>query len=463
LEGKTPFLNISEYSQKRQTLTYTDTDVPFASNVTARNAQLDKTTIFTGKLYNTDESGEKTGEPIWTQDFESTLENPLTHITVPGELLTQVGTYALEITTTYYGGEIIGQQTPANENLSATAYLTVKQSPAVVKLNKLDSYYVTNDSIPEIGYTVTPETSQVEYTIQKSGEDVSARMPVSGGVIPFSADTPATLKEAYTITVYARNNEAEDWSVDSMLLTVYNPDILHQIVSDVTAGEIGGTTGGTGNNIDGTTIEMDNHGKISNYGVTGDRYQLSFDDFTALRTDMSLQKIVSVNYGEATYGLLSDRMQWESSDSSLVNVNYKQGGIYSDVRYYGYTSYTPATDFLLVGHDDTEEGEKVTITATHANTGIESSFDVTTKTLKDQLYVFQFKPAVKTDVIYTNGKCEKRTLSSNDKGELAVYEPDGIFEPVMVKSEFDGRTYVGTLFPKDLESGERDVASLQLY
>ncbi|MEE3404887.1 MAG: hypothetical protein VZR73_12465, partial [Acutalibacteraceae bacterium] len=47
LEGKTPFLNISEYSQKRQTLTYTDTDVPFASNVTARNAQLDKTTIFT--------------------------------------------------------------------------------------------------------------------------------------------------------------------------------------------------------------------------------------------------------------------------------------------------------------------------------------------------------------------------------------------------------------------------------
>ena len=472
LEGKTPFLNISKYSQLRQALTYTDIDIAFSSNVTVRNAQAGQdTTTFTAKLYKAKavegqtDTYEKDGEPIWTSDFNSTVEEMLTHITVPGDELTQVGAYALEITTKYAGGVIDGQNTPAQDDLSATAYIVAKQAPAVVKLNKLDSYYVTADSIPEIGYTVTPEsdTTQVEYTIQKSGEKVGERKPVSGGKIPFTAGTPTSLKESYVITVYARNNEGEDWSVDSMRLSVYNPDILNQIVADVTAGQIGGTTGGSGEEVGGQTISMDNHGKLENYGISGGKYQLTYDDFTALRTDMSLQKIVSMNYGDVVYGMLSDEMQWESSNRDLVSVNYKQGGIYSDLNNYSYVTYSPTTDFLLVGKDDTGE-EKVTITATHANTGAESSFDVTTKTLKDQLYVFQFYPPVKTDVIYTNGKGEKRTLQSNDKGELAVYEPDGIDGSVMTMSkDKDGKTYVGTLFQSDLETGERDVASLQLY
>ena len=150
------------------------------------------------------------------------------------------------------------------------------------------------------------------------------------------------------------------------------------------------------------------------------------------------------------------------NNSDLVSVNYEQGGIYSDLNNYSYVTYSPTTDFLLVGKDETGE-EKVTITATHANTGAESSFEVTTKTLKNQLYMFQFNPPVKTDVIYTNGKGVKRTLSTNDKGELAVYEPDGIAGSVMTMSRNDGKTYVGTLFQSDLQTGEQDVASLQLY
>ena len=470
LEGKTPFLNISKYSQLRPALTYTDIDIAFSSNITARNAQAgQENTTFTAKLYKAKavdgktDTYEKEVEPIWTSDFNSTLEELLTHITVPGDQLTHAGAYALEITTEYIGGDVDGKPTESKA-LSASAYIVAKQAPVSVHLNKLDSYYVTNNNIPQIGYTVTSEsdTTQVEYTIQKSGEEVSGRRTASNGRIPFSASKPDSLKEAYTITVYARNSEDEEWSVDSMLLTVYNPDILHQIVSEVAAGEIGGTTGGTGDQIDGQTINMDNHDKVQDYiGENG--YELNFDDFTTLRTDMSLQKIVSLNYGDTVYGMLSDKMEWESSDSQKVSVNYKQGGIYSDIRNYYYTTYAPATDFLLVGKEETGTGEKVTIKATHANTGIESSFDVTTKTMKDQLYVFKFNPPIKTDVIYTNGKGEKRTLSSNDKGELAVYEPDGIFEPVMVRSENEGKVYVGTLFPSDLQTGERDVASLQLY
>ena len=157
-------------------------------------------------------------------------------------------------------------------------------------------------------------------------------------------------------------------------------------------------------------------------------------------------------------------MMWESSDPKTVSVDYKQGGIYSDIRNYSYTSYAPATDLLIVGKDNTAEGKSVTIKATHANTGISSSFEVTTNTLKEQLYLFQFSPAVKTTVTYTNGKGIRRELTTDASGRLAVYEPDGIDGHVMAMGkDDDGNTYVGTLFHNDMETGERDVASLQLY
>lgn len=464
LEGKTPFLTISEYSQLRQTLTGADTDVAFASNITARNAELGKDTTFTATLYRAEEDQgayHKTGEAVWTGNFTSTLTNTLTHITVPGSELPSAGAYVLEITAEYQGGTVNGVE-QLSMPLSASASIVAEQAPASVKLNQLDSYYVTSDKIPAIGYTVS-DGAQVEYTIQKSGEPVGERKSVTGGVIPFEPTTPASLKEAYTITIYARNSAEDDWSLDSMLLTVYNPDILHLIVKEVTAGEIGGTTDGTGDHADGTTIRMDNHDKITGY-VSADGYRLNFDDFTALRTDISLQKIVSINYGEAVYGMLSDKMMWESSDPRTVSVDYKQGGIYSDIRNYSYTSYAPATDFLIVGKDDTAEGKTVTIKATHANTGISSSFEVTTKTLKEQLYLFQFYPAVATTVTYTNGNGIKRQLTTDASGKLAVYEPDGIDGHVMVMGKDDqGNTYVGTLFHNDMETGEHDVASLQLY
>lgn len=466
LEGQDPFLNIPAFSRECVTLTDTDTDVLFASNVTARNAAAGKGTTFTAKLYRVgavDDTPE--GDPIWTGSFASTVENTLTHITVPASQLPEAGTYAVVISVKYEGGEMAAEETAAID-FSATAYLTVKQAPFKVKLNTLGSYSVDYSALPAIGYTVTPSTTDavVKYTVQKSGEEVGEPIAVTDGVIPFTAGKPAGLKEAYTITVYAKAKDAADdepWSMDSMVLRVYNMDTLELIIKDVLSGEIGGTTGGTGDGANGTTVTMDNHSKVEVYPrVEGKDYQLSVSDLNALRTDMSLQKIISVNYGSGVWGLLSDKMQWESSDSDLVSVNYKQGGFYSDIRNYSYTSYGPATDFLLVGKDETKG---VTITATHAGTGKTASVTVAAETLKDQLYVFQFNPKVETDVVYTNGAGEQRTLKSDENGVLAVYEPEGIASSVMVMSQKDGQTYVGTIFNSELESGERDIASLKLY
>lgn len=479
--GKDPFLTIPEYSKVRSTLSGEDTDILFASNVAARNAYAGKSTTFTAKMYEAEADGpgyKKKNETVLKEgSVTSTGEEQINRYTIPGDWINNAGIYAVELGTKYVGGSTQGEMgdvtgsVTEEKTLTATAYLIVKQAPAKIMFNKLDSYSVTNDKVTAgnplaLGYTVSSGTSglQVQYTIQKSGEEVGERKTASGGSISFTAGTPASLKEAYTITAYARNREEDPWSVDSMLLTVYNKDLLDIIVRDVTAGEIGGTTGGTGTGAKGTTIAMDNHTKVANYAkVEGKDYQLSFEDFTTLRTDMSLQKIISANYGSGVWGMLSDKMQWESSDPATVSVDYKQGGIYSDIRNYSYVSYAPATDFLLVGKDDTAEGKEVKITATHANTGLSANVIVKTKTLTNELYVFQFNPKTTTTVTYKNGKGETRNLTSNDKGELAVYEPEGINNAIMATSTVDSETYVGTLYPSELESGERDVASLQLY
>ena len=486
LEGKDPFLMIPEFSQVRTTLTGENTDILFASNVVKRNTYAGKSTTFTAKLYAAEPDGsgyKKKNETILKEGaVTSTGEEQVNRYTIPGEWLNEAGIYAVDLTTAYEGGTTQGDMADVSGSVTkpvslgpVTAYLIVKQAPVKVKLNPLKSYSVTSKNIPEsLGYSLTSATDgvEVEYTIQKSGEALGERKTASDGSIPFSAGTPAALKESYTVTVYARNSAEEPWSVDSMLLTVYNDDILDILVRDVIAGEIGGTTGGKVSDetagAKDSIVAMDNHSKVEKYPkVEGKDYQLSFEEFTTLRTDMSLQKIISANYGAGVWGLLSDKMQWESSDPATVSVDYKQGGIYSDIRNYSYVSYAPATDFLLVGKGDTAEGKTVKVTATHAATGMSASIDVTAKTLTDQLYVFQFNPQVTTTVTYTTadekGAEVRRELTSNEKGELAVYEPYGIQGAVMAKSEKDGDTYVGTLYPSELVSGERDIASLQLY
>ncbi|MBR3297099.1 MAG: hypothetical protein IKI65_04595, partial [Firmicutes bacterium] len=479
--GKSPFLSIPAYSQVRTTLTGENTDILFASNVTTRNSYAGNPTTFTAKLYAAEEKPDGSG---YQKKNDAVLrtgsvtigndEQQVNSYTIPGGWLDSAGIYAVELSTSYLGGtthgDISGVSGSVAEEVTlgpVTAYLIVKQAPAKVTLNELDSYYVTNDSIPAIGYSVIPSSANVEYTIQKSGEAAGARTPVSGGRIPFTQADLGTidgLKTAYTVTVYARNTDAaasEPWSVDSMLLTVYNSDILDIIIADAAAGAIGGTTGGTGTVADGTTVNITNSGKLANYGVTDENFILSFSDFNTLRTDMSLQKIISANYGSGAWGMLSDKMEWASGDPDKVAVNYKQGGIYSDIRNYSYVTYGPETDFLLTGKGKTDA--PVTITATHARTGMKAEFDVTTETLENKLYMFQFIPKTTTRVVYTNGSGAKCELESNDKGELAVYEPDGITGVVMAKAVYDGDTYVGTIYPEDLLSGERDIAALQLY
>ena len=471
--GMKPFLMIPSTSKVRETLTGLDTDIFFSSNVTESNSN--PTTTFKSRLYKIQE--EDIGKQVSDQaqeitiedwgSFDSTNDAVLTRIRVPG--FSEPGIYAVVISADY-------QDVNGPATLTTTAYLKVKQGPAKVSLKPLERYSWASNEIPEmeIGYTLTSaNNATVEYTIQKSGENVGERTRAEGGVIPFNPEAPSGLKEAYTITVYARNNENEAWSMDSMLLTVYNANALKLIVKDVAFGDVGGTTGGKAGDGSielGTSYKMDNSSKITEHLANsgdGKGYQVDYD-LDTLRTDAALQRVISANYGSGAWGIISDRMQWSSTEKSGdsvvesddVTLNYKEeGGFYSDIRNYNYTYYMPTTDFLVVGTDN----DTVTITATHGATGLSASVEVEVHTLQDKLYMFRFLPKAETTVVYTNGKNEKRSLKTNANGELVVYEPDGIASDVVTMSTAGGETYVGTILNRNLVSGEKNIVNLQLY
>jgi len=468
-DGFQPFLIIPRTSRTIEILAGLDADVLFSSNIAQATNQ---NTPFNISLYEIGDTEidlfDPTGKtPVYTDTKTSMVEHPLSHISIPGKQLETLGNYAVVISAS------AGATT-----LSAKALLKVKQAPAKVSLNQLDSYYVTLNNIPDIKYTLTSalDTAEVKYTVQQAGSNAINESAgfASGGTISLNNIEFEGLKTTYTITVYARNSAEDPWSVDSMLLTVYNDDVLKILIRDVALGDIGGSTGGVvgdGTEVATGTINIDNSSKIDDLvddSGEGAGYQISNYDFDQLRADVGLQRVISANYGTGTWGVISDKMNWYASnadgtESEAVTINYKENGGYADLRNYSYTSYIPTSDFLVVASDDVSADAPVTITVTHAATGIKKSIDVTVNTLHDKLYLFRFLPKTTTYVYYTNGNGEKRELHTNENGELAVYEPSGINSDVLTMSEKNGETYVGTYFKRNLVSGEKNIVRLEIY
>ena len=339
-DGEEPYLMIPRSSQTRETLTDVSTNVFFTSNITQQNQDV---TVFKAELYEIgeDQIGKGIPEgaaPITVENwgvFPSAPSAPVTRIPVPGTALTKAGAYAVAISAECNDGINTTQ-------FSATAYVKVKNAPAKISLDKLNSYSVVNGEIPDIKYTVDSKADnvQIKYTVQPAGAAVSEMKDASGGTIPFDPGEISGTKKAYTITVYARNTEADPWSTDSMLLTVYNDNPIKFVLKDVPFGEIGGRTGGVADNEPVTSATMDNsdriEGLISEFNDEENDYSL--DD---LRTDVNLQKLISADYGSGTLGAISDRLQWSATKdgkaSNNLTLNYKEKGSYADVRNYSYT------------------------------------------------------------------------------------------------------------------------------
>ena len=338
-----------------------------------------------------------------------------------------------------------------NVRLSALAWIIVQAPPATAKLTPPRSIYLKDtDGTVNIDWSVENATDgaplQPTLTITRVTEDNTtqevARERLSGTSgsfsLPLQRVKAGNLKDTYQVVLSVENPGEESPSTDSFPLYVYNADAL-KVQND------------RGNTI--SKLTMDNTSKVSGSLPTDTA------EILQLRQELGLIEYIGINYDEYGWNSFKDGIRWLSSNNNAISVNYKQGGLYEDIRNFSFDSYLPETKMALSGLAN----GTATVTATHAATGMSAAVQVTAKTLQNKFYLFQLTPAAETTLQYTDGKGVSKTVTTNSEGVLALYEPNGIASEVSLRSGSGADIYLGTIYKENLRSGERDATKLQLY
>ena len=336
--------------------------------------------------------------------------------------------------------------------LSALAWIIVQAPPATAKLTPPQSIYLKDtDGTVNIDWSVENTTDGVSpqptLTITRVTEDnkttkVVDKESLSGTAGSYSLQlqsvTDGNLKDTYQVVLSVENPGEESPSTDSFPLYVYDADAL-KVQND-----------------EGKTISaltMDNTSKVSGTLPTETAKILQ------LRQELGLIEYIGINYDKYGWNSFKDGIEWVSSNNNAISVNYKQGGLYEDIRNFSFKSYLPETKMALSGRAN----GTATVTATHAATRMSAAVQVTAKTLQNKFYLFQLTPAAKTTLQYTDGTGVPKTVTTNSDGVLALYEPNGIASEVSLRSGSGADIYLGTIYKENLRSGERDATKLQLY
>ena len=335
--------------------------------------------------------------------------------------------------------------------LSALAWIIVQAPPATAKLTPPQSIYLkdTDDSV-NFNWSVENATEgaplQPTLTITRVTEDNhttkvvdSERLTGTSGSYSLSlrSVTAGNLKDTYQV-VLSVENPGESPSTDSFPLYVYDADALK--VQDDKGETI-------------SKLTMDNTSKVSG------SLPIVTAEIMQLRQELGLIEYIGINYDKYGWNSFKDGIRWLSSNNNAISVNYKQGGLYEDIRNFSFASYLPETKMALSGLAN----GSATVTATHAATGMSADVQVTAKTLQNKFYLFQLTPAAETTLQYTDGKGAPKTVTTNSDGVLALYEPNGIASEVSLRSGSGADMYLGTIYKENLRSGERDATKLQLY
>lgn len=384
-----------------------------------------------------------TGEPV----YKTTAAKDKNSVLIPKDELNglsdgDIPAYTVRVSMPHPNGS--GEDV----RLSALAWIVVHPEPATAVLTRPESLYLKDDAGPvEIGWSLENYTSQTAtLTILRVTDDNSSsevyNKTHSGGSGTYTLNlnqvAEDNLKDTYQVMLSVDNGQYESPSTDSFPLYVYNADALQIVNSkDEPIKE----------------LTLDNTNKVSGDLPTDTQEILS------MRQELGLLDYIGINYGAYDWNSFKDGIAWATTNEK-ISVNYKQGGLYEDIQLFDFDTYLPELKMGIA----TVEGGEATITATHAATDMKASIKVTADTLRDQFYLFQVTPAVKTTLRYTNGDDEERTVTTNSEGVLALYEPSGIASDVWLNSTTsDGTEYLGTIYNYDLQSGEGDARKLQLY
>ncbi|MDD7302335.1 MAG: hypothetical protein PUG87_10375, partial [Eubacteriales bacterium] len=316
-----------------------------------------------------------------------------------------------------------------------------------------------------------PNTCEFSLAIEKDGKVIKQTDSAGNGdgqkysgSIAFTPETPAKLKDYYIVTAKAKNSSDPTWSTASCTIVVYKDGALEILVG--------------GKSVDETTLENTITATATSTAPTVVNHDgETFDGLTSayaiakLRSELGLFETISINYSDCDWSTLNDSIRWSTTTGQgaeitseldrAVTVNYRRGSVFEPLERFSYTSYIPQIVMMLCGLRD---GTNI-VTASHASLdGLSDSVQVNVNRMKDQLYLFQFTPAVKTEISYEDSLGVTHTVYSNDDGSLALYEPDRIASEIRCASvSDDGTSYRGTFSNISLKSGEGDGTKGELY
>lgn len=448
--GSTPSIRFPAGADTFLTREGEDCTVRFSSNLASMAAEGDPITL---TLY-------ENGVSVYTD----TLSRLANSATIPGRFLTTLSqgeTPAYTVTL---------QTTAAGKTISTTAGIIVLPQPVRISLS------LSADGSPVKSALLDGDTLTVSWTVQNlRGGSFSLTMESenesrvlhsftgapANGVYTGSADVTLSLhdaqalKENVLLLARAKNDADDAYGSDSALVTVYHRDALDILVG----GESGDSFILKNNPSDSGVSTLPTITNTAGKTLSG---LDSAEAIAALRSELGLLESVSINAGQYSWGVLSDRIQWSVPENlqKILTLNYRQGTMFEPLDSFPYLYYIPQTILTLCGlSDGTAE-----VSASHnALPALSDTVRVRVETLKNKLYLFQFSPAAKTTISYVDGKGVQKELVSNDDGSLALYEPDGIASDLRCYTESGGEAYMGTLPHAALRSGEGNGVRGELY
>lgn len=428
-------LLIPQYAQ--ETLLQSGSDATVKWNTNVFDLYPDKDITFTVKLF---AGTQATGEPSETYEVSNTAG---------GERITSCTIPAADLPVTYPQSQYTVQVSMASpEAKSADASITVLSPPTEMRITS-DKTDLTDTESASLTCTISnnPDASGT-LSATRMADGAESAVPadsclstksVNGGssTVTFTPEKMGGtgLYDTYTITFTENETGSANFapSSDSIVLRVYRSGAL-EIVGD-------------------DPIKLDNTSKVNG------KLPTDSEGILELRQELGLIEYVSINADAYNWSSFRDGIKWVSDHPEVVGVYYRQGGLWDNIEDLGYETYLPQTQMAV---SSTTDGT-ATITATHAATNMSDSVTVNVETLRDKFYLFQATPAETTQVTYTNGAGETKTVKTNEDGLLAVYEESGIKSDVYFRSGSEKEPNLGTILNSALSSGERDAAKLQLY
>ncbi len=448
--------------------------VTFASNIQQMNeAEGQATTDFTLKVYEAELSGGKlvkVGSPVYTKTETASKDTPVYVIRIPENKLSNVSpngseSYIAEITSVFTGSDDKLPEGQEDGNFVAEVPVKVRNYPVQIDLTSNDNPYMLGGATYTADWTVKNANAAYDwrYYITDENGNVIPEYENSGNgtfdrtSITFTApEVEGVLKRAYTLNIAASNDvEGEGYTMAVKTLYVYNRDALDILVEASERVKV-----------EDDTVTMDNREWLKKYlSSDGKTINLGNDgiSFGSLQTDTHLDSLISLNYGDYAWGLISDAIEWKvaETESDPIDFYYKKMGVFSDTAASGLENYLPTTDFSLIAVRDGQ----TTVTAKHALSGIKSSVTVNVDVLDHELILFQFYPAEVTTVTYTLKTGESVTVTSDANGQLALYEAEGIDDDTRfyLKSTVNDTEYVGMTTMSTLKSGEKNAVNGKTY